>query len=161
MPLTPFHLSIAMLGLAFISIFYIPALVISGIIMDIEPLYMLGLSKDGSLHGFAHTYVGATLIALVVAIALIKTRNMVDSTMETLKLGQQKIPEKSIYLSSFIGAYSHILLDSFMHYDMKPFWPFASHNPFLGIVETSRIYEITGLFLVLNIFLYMIRLIKK
>ncbi len=107
MPLTPFHWSILIFGLLFVNSLYIPALIISSSIMDIEPFYYIFLSPGtGSIHGFFHTYVGATIIGIVVAFILIKFRKSIDSLMSLFKLDQSKISERFIYISSLLAAYS-------------------------------------------------------
>lgn len=43
---------------------------------------------------------------------------------------------KSWGYGAFLGAISHILLDSLVHPEMVPFWPFVEGNPlFLGWME--------------------------
>lgn len=155
MPLTPFHWSIVLFGLLFLSHFYIPALAISSVIMDFEPFYYIFISPnpEGTLHGFFHTYLGATIIAVLVGFILVKTRKHIDNIMEMLKTGQKNIPDKLIYFSSLFAAWSHIFLDSLMHTDMRPFWPIAT-NPLLGLIEPEKIYLITGLGFILAGLLY-------
>ena len=66
MPFTPFHMGPgiaikALMGGSF-------SLMIFGwtqIVMDIQPLLVL-ISGEGHLHGFSHTYIGATLIARLI-----------------------------------------------------------------------------------------------
>jgi membrane-bound metal-dependent hydrolase YbcI (DUF457 family) len=38
------------------------------------------------------------------------------------------------------GAYSHVVLDSIMHSDMKPFAPFTNANPLLHVVPLGTLY---------------------
>ena len=161
MPLTPFHWSVVLVGLVFFDVFYIPALAISSVIMDVEPAYYLFISPsiDGTLHGFFHTYFGASLIALAVGFVLVRFRSKMDLIMRFFRI-EQNISSVKIYLSSFLAAYSHIFLDSFMHADMKPFWPFVG-NPFLGLVDVSMIYLISGLAFIPIIVLYIWRLLTK
>jgi membrane-bound metal-dependent hydrolase YbcI (DUF457 family) len=39
-----------------------------------------------------------------------------------------------------LGGVSHILLDSFMHHDMHPMWPFAEGNALAGISSTGTLH---------------------
>lgn len=162
MPLTPFHWSILFIGFLFFNTFSIPALLLSSIVMDIEPFYYLFISPNpsGELHGFFHTYIGATIIAFVIALVLIKWQRKVDYLFRLLRIDQKKFSNKEIYISSFIGAYSHILFDSFMHADVKPFWPITTTNPFLGIISVGDIYFITTMGLVFTTSAYIIHLIR-
>lgn len=83
MPLTPFHWGTLVFGFAFFGWFYIPALAVSSVVMDIEPFYFLFVSPsaDGSLHGFFHTILGASLLAALVAFVLVKSRSRVDRVL--------------------------------------------------------------------------------
>ena len=80
--------------------------------------------------------------------------------MQSLKLGQ-KISEKGIYLSSLFAAYSHVFLDSFMHADLKPFWPITEYNPFLGLIPILDIYLLTGSGLLLVVVLFIKKIAGK
>lgn len=163
MPLTPFHWNVVLFGFLALSTFYIPALAISSVIMDLEPFYYLFISPspDGSVHGFFHTYFGVTIIGLAVGFVLIKVRKKVDWLMSLFKIKQESISTAGIYLSSILAAWSHVFLDSFMHADLKPFWPLTDYNPFLGLVSPSFIYLLTGLGLVLAFLLYILTIFKK
>lgn len=163
MPLTPFHWSVLVLGFAFFEWFYLPALVVSSVAMDVEPFYFLFISpnSDGSLHGFFHTLVGATVLAAVVAFLLAKGRNRFDNALALAKIGQEKLSNRKIYFSSFVAAYSHILLDSFMHADVKLFWPFSNSSHFLKIFSVSQVYWIASAGLLLPAILFLWRLGKE
>ena len=123
MPLTPFHWGIAFIGLIFRKSIYLPSLLISSIIMDLEPFYYLFISNGSpSLHGFFHTYFGSTLVALIVAFLLVKLRKQIDGLMAKLKVPQFEVSNNQIYLSSLFAAYSHIFLDSFLFNIMGRLW---------------------------------------
>jgi membrane-bound metal-dependent hydrolase YbcI (DUF457 family) len=71
-----------------------------------------------------------------------KLRNTFSSLMSFFRL-KQKSSFKSIHSASLFGIYLHILLDSPLYQDIKPFYPFSfnpllSHDMFIG-------YEIYGL----------------
>ncbi len=164
MPLTPFHWSVVLFGFILFDVLYLPALIISSVLMDLEPFYYMFIAprSDGVLHGFFHTYIGVTLIAIVVALLLIKYRKHVDSFMNVFKVKQpqNKISNKLILVSSLLAAWSHVLLDSFMHADLQPFWPVTTANPFLHLVNVSNIYLFTGIGLLATFALLVVRLIK-
>ncbi len=44
---------------------------------------------------------------------------------------EQKQSPRSIYAAALSGVYLHMLLDSRLYTDIRPFYPF-SYNPFLG-----------------------------
>ena len=163
MPLTPFHWSILVFGFLLMDLFYIPVLAVSSVLMDIEPFYHMFISPaaDGTLHGFFHTYLGATVLALVVGFMFVAQRKPIDKIMARFKLNQTKISVKSIYSSSLLAAYSHIFLDSLMHSDLVPFWPFTHLNPFLGLIPAGSIYLITGVGLLLSGMVYLLILLEN
>ena len=154
MPLTPFHWSVLIVGFLAFETFYLPALAVSSVVMDLEPLYNMVYGQE-TLHGFFHTYIGATLIAILVSGFLLKFRKKIDRISSVLKISQEKISGKKIFFSSLIGSWSHIFLDSLMHADMKPFWPFSGLNPFLGVADLFIIYSLTGIAVLAVIFLYL------
>ncbi len=167
MPLTPFHWSVLVFGLLALSFFYLPALVISSALMDIEPFFY-GLcylfvppGADACLHCFFHTYVGASIIAFVVGFVLVKTRKRLDLAGILFSINQDAVSDLKIYVSSFLAAWSHIFIDSFLYGDMKPLWPLTGENPLLGTIPPIYIYLFTALGLAAFIFLYFMRLAKK
>lgn len=160
MPFTPFHWSVLILGFLFFNLLYLPALLISSVLMDVEPLYnliylVIHPSEQIILHGFFHTYLGATIVALIVGFVVSKKKQEFDKLMQLFKI-KQETSEKKFYLSSFVGAYSHIFMDSFMHADMKPLWPIES-NPFLGMVGVVEVYFFNMLLIGLGIVLYLLK----
>ena len=162
MPFTPFHWSVLALGFLAFNNLYLPALAISSVIMDIEPAYYMFISPraDGLLHGFFHTYIGVTIIGLVVGFVLVRFRKNVDRIMGFLRIPQESISSRFVYISSLLAAFSHVFIDSFMHSDMQPFWP-LQQNPFLGLVSTFDIYLITGIVLLSVPVLYLIKVMRK
>jgi len=47
-----------------------------------------------------------------------------------------------VFLSAFIGSFSHVLLDSIMHSDVEPFFPFTLDNQFLGLISVSVLHKL-------------------
>ena len=137
-PFTPFHLGPSLLiGLLVFPILYLPAFLIGSIIVDVEPLgfLLLGLPVQ---HLFFHTFVGATISALVVSAILLPLRSVLGALMIKIRLSQSTTPIQ-LTTATLLGAYSHVLLDAFLYPEMQPFWPLLG-NPFLGLVSSSTIY---------------------
>ena len=138
MPFTPLHMGP---GLAIKSLlqknFSLVVFGWSQIVIDIQPLLVI-LSGKGTVHGFTHTYLGATLIALFCAL----------SGKYLGELGLRMIREKQYlpinwnvaFISAFIGTYSHVMLDSVMHTDMIPFHPFWQSNSLLSIISIDALH---------------------
>jgi len=134
MPLTPFHLGPPLLiGLLLFPLLDLPAFLVSSVIVDLEPflyefiLFPLGISLSEFYyttggHGFLHTYLGATFIAMLVTIMMFKLREYTYRIAKRFELEQKSSPKK-ILISSLLGIYFHIFIDSFMHLGMMPFYP--------------------------------------
>lgn len=142
MPFTPLHMGPGIIIKALLQGSF--SLMVFGwtqIIMDIQPLIVL-ITGEGHLHGFSHTYVGATLLALLAALT---GKYLSEIGLYVLGLNKEwkvKIAWWVTFLSAFIGAYSHVLLDSIMHSDLEPFYPFNSHNPLLGFISIEALHKL-------------------
>lgn len=139
MPFTPLHMGPGLLIKALLQGSF--SLMVFGwtqIMMDIQPLIVM-ISGAGHLHGFTHTYLGATLIAVVSALS-----GKYAGEFGLRWIGEDRyLPIKwtVAIVSAFIGAYSHVLLDSLMHADLEPFAPWMSHNPFLTLVSIEALHK--------------------
>lgn len=131
MPLTPFHLGPGLLvGLLFLSYIDFPTFLISSIIIDVEPVFVLTFGLNYPIHGFFHSFLGGTIVAVFLAIIMGKIRELFSPFLSFFKL-EQKFSFKSILLASLSGIYIHILLDSRTHMDIQPLYP-LDFNPFLS-----------------------------
>lgn len=117
-----------MLGLLFRYIDF-PTFLIASVIVDVEPILALAL-LNYPLHGFFHSFLGGTLAAFLLAAAMSKLRESLSPLLSFFKL-EQKSSFKSITTAALSGIYIHILLDSRMHSDVRPFYPLEL-NPFLS-----------------------------
>jgi membrane-bound metal-dependent hydrolase YbcI (DUF457 family) len=109
------------------------------VIMDIQPLIVI-LTGEGHLHGFTHTYIGATLIGLACAVT-----GKYAAEFGLRLIGRaQFLPVRwpVAIVSAFIGSYSHVLIDSLMHADMEPLAPFSAVNPLLHGVPVDTLHQI-------------------
>ena len=138
MPFTPLHMGP---GIAIKSVMQRRlSLMVFGwsqIVIDIQPLLVM-LNGHGELHGFSHTYLGATLIALFCGF----TGKYLGELGLKLIREQQHLPISwpVSFLSAFIVTYSHIVLDSIMHADIAPFAPFNRDNALLGIISIDDLH---------------------
>ena len=110
------------------------------LLMDIQPLVVL-LTDNGQLHGFSHTYIGASLIAVL---ATISGKYLADYVFRFLSIYRKETPLITTWAvtfsSSFIGTFSHVILDSVMHGDMKPFYPLPFQNKILEIISLNQLH---------------------
>jgi membrane-bound metal-dependent hydrolase YbcI (DUF457 family) len=140
MPFTPFHFGP---GVAFHAVtpkqVSFLAFCAANILTDIEPLYFM-VTEQFPLHRFFHTYVGASII-LLLACALFVGALRLASVVPLPNLFDWKhLKIRSVFIGAALGSYSHIVLDSFMHSDIRPFSPFSEANPLLGAVSLSTLH---------------------
>jgi len=139
MPFTPFHMGPGLLVKSLLQGSF--SLMVFGwtqIVMDIQPLLSM-TSGIVELHGFTHTYIGATFIAVFAA----ATGKYVSQWALGLFLDSTPVVIRwwVAFLSAFFGAYSHVVLDSIMHADMQPLAPFSNSNALLHIISVSALHK--------------------
>ncbi|PLY07779.1 MAG: hypothetical protein C0625_04225 [Arcobacter sp.] len=142
MPFTPFHMGPGILIKAILqSSFSLMVFGWSQIIMDIQPLFVL-INGSGYLHGFSHTYLGCTLLAIFSALS---GKYLSELGLKLIGLSKSppiKISWRVAFISAFIGCFSHVLLDSIMHTDVQPFSPFFLNNDLFSILTVSELHKL-------------------
>ena len=157
MPFTPFHLGPALvIGLLLFSLFDLPTLLVSSVIVDIEPFLVLLFKLDYPTHGFFHSHLGGTIMAVAVALTMFAVRKGIQRIMSTFKL-QQKSSFTKISFTSLFGVYSHIFLDSPLYQEIKPFYP-LDFNPMYRTISASSIYLFCILSFLAGFILYVYRI---
>ncbi|NVK32289.1 MAG: hypothetical protein HWE20_14875 [Gammaproteobacteria bacterium] len=143
MPFTPFHMGLGIFTKALLQGSF--SLMIFGwaqIVMDIQPLWVL-ITGEGHLHGFSHTYLGGTLLALFSAVT---GKYLSEFGLRLLGMSQGgrtiTIRWTVTVGSAFIGTFSHVALDSLMHSDLQPFYPLSVDNPFLALLSVEAIHKL-------------------
>jgi len=132
MPFTPFHLGPALfLGLLLFKFVDFPTLMVANVILDLEPLAVLVLGLNYPLHGFFHSFLGGTIVAIALGLVMLKLSGRAQAVMKLLAL-EQNSSHQAIMLGSFLGVYSHILLDAPLYADIRPFFPFDANPLFTG-----------------------------
>ncbi len=156
MPFTPYHLGPAsLIGLLLFGVFDFPALLVATVVIDIEPLSVLAFDLDYPMHGFFHSFLGGALVAGLTSITMYLSRNDIRTLMRPFKL-EQVSSLKKIFCTSLFGVYFHILLDSQLYGDMKPFYPVGG-NLFYGLVSTEQIYLFSGMLFLAAMIVYPVR----
>ena len=119
------------------------------ILMDVQPILAV-LTGKVQLHGFSHTYIGATLIALLSALTGKWVYQLITNFINKDFTAYQKelfdVPKilttRVCLVSAFIGSYSHVLLDSIMHADVEPFYPISLNNDINLIISIESLYKL-------------------
>jgi len=129
MPFTPFHSGPALFfGLLLFGFLDFPTFLIANVIVDLEPFLVILLGLDYPLHGFFHSLVGGTIAAVILAFVMFKSSEVTGKVMNLFRL-EQKVSWKSIMAGSLLGVYAHILLDTPLYPDIRPFYP-LDLNPY-------------------------------
>jgi hypothetical protein len=102
-------------------------------------------------HLFFHTILGATLIAVLCAtlgkrwceLAIKIWNDEIRGKPEAKWFNsERKISKTAAWSGALIGAWSHLLLDSFMHDDIKPLSPFTDANVLFGTISIGWLHTI-------------------
>ena len=143
MPFTPVHMGPGILIKSVLQgSFSLMVFGWSQIVMDIQPLIVM-LTGKGYLHGFTHTYIGAILLTIISALT-----GKYLSEFGLIFLGVAKkdnpihIKWWIVLISAFIGTFSHVLLDSIMHTDIEPLYPFYTENNLHGIITIEQLHQL-------------------
>jgi len=159
MPFTPFHLGpglfVAMLLFPLIDVVVI---LIASVIVDVEPAYYL-FTHGYVYHGFLHSFVGCSIVAVMLSLIAYPLRRVYLKILETFGL-RQKTSFRKILISSLVGTNLHVLLDGFLYPEMNPFYP-ISGNPLLNMLSEATVYPICIITFILGATIYVARLIKS
>ncbi len=148
MPFTPFHLGP---GAAFKVFggryFSFTVFGFSEVAMDVEVLVRM-CRADPILHGFSHTYLGATLIGITsiligkpVCEYCLRIWNKVVSPEEHNRLYiSPRISWIAALMGAMIGVYSHVFIDSIMNVHMHPLAPFSDANSVVGVISVGGLH---------------------
>jgi len=160
MPVTPFHLGpVLLLGILVFPALYLPALLLGSVIPDIEPFLHLAYGIGPHPHWIMHTYLGGTVVGIILGLVLYSFRGIISRIMNSIKL-KQNSSLTNIIASSLLGVYSHVFLDSFMYTDIEPFFP-LKFNPFYEMLGWGEPYIFCAAAFILGFFAYLYKLTKK
>jgi len=158
LPFTPYHFGPALLiGTLLFPFIDFATIVIASVILDLEPLAVIFLDLPMPLHSFFHTYLGATIVAIILTIGIYPFRKYLNEIVSFFGLKQESSFQR-IILASFIGTYSHVLLDSFLYTEMNPFFPLIG-NPFWGLLTSGLVYTLCLVLGFIGFFVYILRII--
>ncbi len=154
MPFTPFHFGLsACLALPLNRYIDLPVFVLANVAIDIEPLVVMLFDFSYPLHGYAHTLLGATIIGIASGVIANYAKNPLTFVIKTmLRLPYSNSLKKYVF-SGVLGTWLHILLDSTLYTDIKPFYPFSGNSLF-GIVQSSTMYKYCAIAFIPAIVLY-------
>ncbi|MBF0419804.1 MAG: metal-dependent hydrolase [Magnetococcales bacterium] len=149
MPITPFHFGPGVLFKAFggPQVSWTSFVLANGLV-DLEPI-VLFLTTGIPDHRFFHTFPGITVVGLFASWPgiywcrwwLIKWNQWLPPSQHRWFGASSNVTYSSVLAGAMLGVWSHLILDSVMHWTMQPFWPFSQTNPFKGqfSVETLHV----------------------
>lgn len=140
MPFTPFHFGpgAAIHAAAPTHVSFL-AFCGANVLVDVEPLYYI-LTGQFPLHRFFHTYVGVSLVVIGAA-GLFSAALAVARVLQMPNiLGWRSLGAVNVFVGAGLGGYSHVVLDSIMHSDIRPLAPFSSANLLYQIIPTSDLH---------------------
>jgi len=117
-----------------------PSLLVSSVIPDVEPFYALTFQPSMPFHGFFHSYLGASILGVLVAAVLYPLRGVSSRIVTAFRLPHKSSSFRRLLLTSLFGVYSHVFLDSFLYEEMMPFYPLEA-NPFIGVASLDARYD--------------------
>ena len=165
MPFTPFHIAA---GASVKAIapkhFSWSIFTLTNIMIDCEPLYYH--FTEGMLsHKFFHSIIGVSIVAILSATLGkplseygLKIWNNSLAPEDKRWLGSGiKISHLSAWAGAIIGAYSHLVLDSIMHMDIKPLSPFSDENILLDTVNLINLHALCLILLGIGVLVYFVK----
>jgi len=160
MPFTIFHIGPAILiGLLLFSRLDFVSFMISSVILDVEPLCIALFCPWMPLHGFFHSYLGATFLGVLTAIGVYFLRSWLSRILAWFKVKQEPSFKKMLYTST-LGVYFHVFLDSFLYAEMEPFYPLTG-NPFFEVLGFGAIYGFCTASFIIGAILYLYKFIIR
>ncbi len=139
----------------------VPTFLLANVVVDVEVLvviYTKYYETSGSLHPFIHTFLIGSAVAVLWAIIAFFCKGIFRRTMNFLRV-EYKTSFLKILISSLLGVWFHILVDSFCHRDITPFYP-AKINPFKGALTSTQVYSICLLSFLPAIIIYAVLVVK-
>ena len=138
MPFTPYHFGPSgFVGLLFRRWIDVPVFIAANILIDIEVLADQRFSPGGAVHQLWHFHTlligglaGAVFGALIYYIK--PFRWFCEKSMSLIGL-PSKVTLLSVVLAGLLGAWLHVFIDSFYHYDIQIFWPHKDNTIFRWI----------------------------
>ncbi len=148
MPFTPFHFGPgALIKAAAPGHFSFTVFAFAQVLIDCEVLWFWIVHGEPR-HPYLHTFAGATLVA---ALSYAPGRRVCEWGLKIwnarLNAAQARWlafgpanSRRSALWGAVIGAYSHVVLDSVMHFDMLPFAPVSAARPLYALLSIDHLH---------------------
>jgi len=162
MPFTPFHLGPALgLGLPLRKYMHAPTFILANVVVDVEPFLVLFLGLRYPLHGYLHTYILALALGLVIGYVIFLLERVFHPIYKTLLLEPvDMLNLKSFLVAGVLGTTFHVLLDSPLYGDIRPFFPITD-NPLYYPTLSLVIYGFCVLMGIVGFIYYIVALVYR
>ena len=155
MPFTPYHFGpSACIALPLRKYIDIPVFILANVAVDLEPLAVILFDLNYPLHGYFHTFLVGTVVALVWGLIAYWGKSILQRLMKLFHLSYETNFRKML-LSAILGIWFHILLDGQLYTDIQPFWALKA-NPLYGLLSYNTVYLICKISFLPAIVLYII-----
>jgi membrane-bound metal-dependent hydrolase YbcI (DUF457 family) len=155
MPFTPYHFGpSACIALPLRKYIDIPVFILANVVIDLEPLAVILFGLNYPLHGYFHTFLVGTVVALVWGLIAYWGKSILQRLMKLFHLSYESNFRKML-LSAILGIWFHILLDGQLYTDIQPFWPLDT-NPFINLMTLKTVRLLCTISFLPAIVLYII-----
>ncbi len=155
MPITPFHIPFSWLIYSTNRRLSLPALIVGGMIPDIEVPLMWLFAKHLPDHLLLHSLVGALTLGTLLTLVTVR---LLYAPLVTLVFGIDRERVNAacevtpiMVISAAIGVLSHLLLDITMHWYNPILWPWT--DPFLIVGPLVLLFMGLGLSVTVSYFI--------
>ena len=157
MPLTPFHLGpTLLLGVLLYQWLDLPTLLVGSVIVDVRAALVVFGPFDGPVHGILTTFAGGTMIAFAIGTVVLVLPQSVQSVLNHTRLADTT-SLSGIFGAAIVGVASHIILDSLLYTDTRPFYPSAWNPFFIDGVRFVPVYGGCALAGILGLIIFAVR----
>jgi membrane-bound metal-dependent hydrolase YbcI (DUF457 family) len=161
-PFTPYHLGPALgFGIPLRKFIHVPTFILANVIIDVEPFLVLVFGLSYPLHGYLHTFLSIFLLGLTLGYVMFLLEKILYPIYKSLLLvPDQTLDLKSFLVAGILGTALHVLLDSPLYGEIRPFFPFTT-NPFYNPALSMEVYSLCVWMGLIGIIFYVIPLILK
>ncbi|HKZ45744.1 MAG TPA: hydrolase [archaeon] len=142
MPFTPFHFGPALgFGLPLRKYVHAPTFILANVILDVEPFLVLFCGLRYPLHGYLHTFFLAFFVGLALGYAMFLLEKILHPLYKMFLLeSDNMLSLKSFFAAGVLGTTLHVLLDSPLYGEIRPFYPLTI-NPLYNPALSLEIYS--------------------
>lgn len=154
MPFTPYHFGpCACIAIPLRRHIDLPVLLLTNVVVDVEPLTIELLRLPLLAHGFFHSFLVSTALGLGLAAVCWKGRAGLARAMRAVRYPYETSAKK-ILMTAIGGMWLHVLIDAPLYEDCRPFLPSAL-NPLLGLYTYDTAALVCALLYIPAIILYL------